>query len=518
MAGYVLSIDCGTQSLRGIIFDSKGQMVIKKTEKFEPYYSTKPEYAEQDPYVYWRALCQVSKQIKDEETKVFEDIDAICITAQRDTCICVDKSGEPVRDLISWADERLVPKPRKYSLKNQLALKAVGMFGTANLLSRQCHGHWVEDFEPENWDKTYKYLQLSGFLNYKLTEQFKDGVANQVGHIPFNYKTRTWEKPTSLKGQLFQLGMHRMVDLVETAGVLGHVTKKASQETGLKEGIAVIAAGSDKGCETLGVGCNDNETISISLGSQATVQASADKYYEVLSFIPPFPGVNPSKFNPEITIYRGYWMISWFKQEFANKEVLEAEKLGLAAESLLNEALKSVGPGADGLVLQPYWGVGLKQPEARGAIIGFSDYHTRIHIYRAIIEGIGFALLEGMKAIEKKSGHKIKRIMISGGGSGSDEICQITADLFGLPVHRVQTYETSSLGAALVGYIANGTYKTYEEATEAMVHRQKAFEPNKKHMMIYDELYNRVYKKMYKKMKPFYKSIQEIIGQTFEPS
>lgn len=211
-------------------------------------------------------------------------------------------------------------------------------------------------------------------------------------------------------------------------------------------------------------------------------------------------------------------MISWFKQEFASKEVVEAQTLGVSPESLLNEALKSIEPGADGLVLQPYWGVGLKQPEARGAIIGFSDYHTRIHIYRAIIEGIGFGLLEGMKAIEKKSGHAIKRIMISGGGSGSDEICQITADLFGLPVHRVQTYETSSLGAAMVGYIANGTYEGYEQATEAMVHRQEAFVPNERHVQIYEALYNRVYKKMYKKMKPFYKSIQEIIGQSVNTS
>jgi sugar (pentulose or hexulose) kinase len=169
MAGYVLSIDCGTQSLRGIVFDKNGNMLIKATERFEAYYSTKPEYAEQDPYVYWNALCKVSKEIKEQELNIFGKIDAVCVTAQRDTCVCVDESGEPVRDLISWADERLVDKPRKYSIKNQLSLKAVGMFQVANLLSRQCHGHWVEDHEPENWAKTFKYLQLSGFLNYKLT-------------------------------------------------------------------------------------------------------------------------------------------------------------------------------------------------------------------------------------------------------------------------------------------------------------------------------------------------------------
>jgi len=511
MAGYVLSIDCGTQSLRSIIFDSTGQMLAKDSVSFEPYYSTKPGFAEQDPYVYWDALCQTTNTLKSKNSEEFNRVDTVCVTAQRDTCVCLDKDGEPVRDLISWADERLVAKPRVYSKKNQLALKIVGMFKVANLLSRQCHGHWIEDYEPENWAKTHKYVQLSGFLNTKLTGEFKDGVASQVGHIPFNYKKRIWEKPNSMKGQLFQLGMSRMVDLVETTGILGYITSNAASETGLKIGLPVIAAGSDKGCETLGVGCNDNETVSISLGSQATVQASSDKYYEVQSFIPPFPGVNPARYNPEIQIYRGYWMISWFKNEFAHREQIQAEKEGISPEQLLDSELQHIQPGADGLILQPYWGAGLKSPEARGSIIGFSDYHTRIHIYRAIIEGIGFALLEGMQMIEKKSGYKIRKIMISGGGSSSNEICQITADIFNLPVFRVQTYETSALGASMVGYVANGTFSNFDEATKAMVHEGDVFDPDEKNQIIYNDLYHKVYKKLYKKMKPFYKEIGEII-------
>jgi sugar (pentulose or hexulose) kinase len=116
-----------------------------------------------------------------------------------------------------------------------------------------------------------------------------------------------------------------------------------------------------------------------------------------------------------------------------------------------------------------------------------------------------------MQMIEKKSGNKIKKIMISGGGSSSNEICQITADIFNLPVFRVQTYETSALGASLVGYVANGTYSNFDEATKAMVHEGDVFTPDSKNQVIYDALYHKVYKKLYKKMKPFYKEIGEII-------
>lgn len=511
MSGYVLSVDCGTQSLRCIVFDPKGNMLCKAVNKFEAYYAKKPGYAEQNPRVYYDAMCQGISSLNDQYKEVMDKVDSVSVTAQRDTCICVDEEGNVLRDLISWADERLTNVPRHFSPKNKLALKAVGMYKTALLLSKQCHGHWIEDNEPDIWDKTYKYLQLSGYFNYQLTNKFVDGVASQIGHIPFDYKKRRWEKPTSMKGQIFQLGMDRMPELVESGQVIGYVTKKASEETGLKEGINVIAAGSDKGCETLGVGCDDNHTVSISLGSQASVQASADRYYEVVNFIPPFPGVNPAKYNPEVTVYRGYWMISWFKKEFAQHEVKKADELGVLPEELLNKELQHINPGSDGLILQPYWGVGLKTPEARGSILGFSDYHTRAHIYRAIIEGIGFALLEGIHAMEKKSGHKIKKIMISGGGSNSDEICQITADLMNRPVYRVQTYETSSLGASIVGYIGNGTYDSFQEAKEAMVHIDRAFTPSYEAAEIYKELYHKVYKKVYGKLKPFYKNIHGIL-------
>ena len=72
----------------------------------------------------------------------------------------------------------------------------------------------------------------------------------------------------------------------------------------------------------------------------------------------------------------------------------------------------------------------MKMPEAKGAVIGFGDVHTRVHIYRAIIEGINYALIEGLENIEKKSKVKVKRIAVSGGGSQSNAICQITADMF----------------------------------------------------------------------------------------
>jgi sugar (pentulose or hexulose) kinase len=206
-------------------------------------------------------------------------------------------------------------------------------------------------------------------------------------------------------------------------------------------------------------------------------------------------------------------MVRWFKKEFGQKEVLEAKEKGMLPEDILDIELSEIPPGADGLILMPYWGAGLKNPEARGAILGFSDIHTRVHVYRAIIEGIGFAIFDGMKQLERKTKKKVEKIMISGGGSISDQICQITADMFNLPVCRVQTYETSSLGASIIGYVANGTYKDYQSAINAMVHVKDEFKPNNDNVKIYKRLSEEIYKGAYQHLKPIYKNMRNILNE-----
>lgn len=90
-------------------------------------------------------------------------------------------------------------------------------------------------------------------------------------------------------------------------------------------------------------------------------------------------------------------------------ETAEAEIEHLAVEEVLNRKMLAIPPGSEGLILQPYWGPGLRRPEARGAIIGFSDVHTRVHMYRAIVEGIAFALRDGLEGIENGNIIRLKK-------------------------------------------------------------------------------------------------------------
>lgn len=202
-------------------------------------------------------------------------------------------------------------------------------------------------------------------------------------------------------------------------------------------------------------------------------------------------------------------MLTWFTKEFANDLNKVAFKNKTPIEELLNTKLSTIPPGSNGLIVQPYWGPGLSRPLARGAVVGFSDIHSREHLYRAIIEGIAYSLREGLESIERSQHKKAKHIMVSGGGSQSNDICQITADIFGLPVSRVQTYETTSLGASIAVFTALGYFSNIEEAISTMSHKSVTFYPNEIAKKEYEYLYRNVYVKMYPQLKGVYKDINK---------
>jgi sugar (pentulose or hexulose) kinase len=211
-------------------------------------------------------------------------------------------------------------------------------------------------------------------------------------------------------------------------------------------------------------------------------------------------------------IYRGFWMVNWFKKEFGQRELIKAKQLGVTPESLFDDLVNQVPPGSMGLMLQPYWSPGLKNLEAKGAIIGFGDVHTRAHIYRAILEGLAYALKEGKQTLEKRQKITINRIMVSGGGSQSDAALQLTADIFNLPVHRPHTFETSGLGAAINAAVGLGYFENYQQASKAMTHIHQTFTPISDNVDLYEKLYSQVYLKMYRQLKPIYKKIKKITG------
>lgn len=515
MEQCILSIDCGTQSLRALLFTPKGELIDKVQIAYEPYVSPKPGWAEQDPEVYWKSLCRACQNLKTNNEASFRHIGGVGVTTLRASMVNVDEKGNPLRPLMVWLDQRKAEPEYHPALPIKIILKAIGMEEALEKTQKDGKCNWIRQNEPEIWKKTHKYMQVSGFLNCRLTGEFVDSVASQIGHIPFNYKTMQWGKPGELlnfANHCFPIEREKLPELVQPGEPIGNISRSAAEQTGIQEGTPVIACGSDKGCETIGMGVLDQQMASLSFGTTATVQTTSKKYFETIPFMPPYPAPLPEHYNPEVEIFRGYWMITWFKNEFAHKEVREAGKKGIPPEVVMNGLLTQAPPGSMGLVVQPYWSPGLKEPVAKGCMIGFGDVHTRAHVYRSVIEGLAFGLLDGVQKMQKRGKSQFSRLAVSGGASQSDEICQISADVINLPLVRGRTFETSGLGAALVTAKGIGIHASFQAAIKEMVAYDRIFEPNPQHAAVYRELFERVYQKIYGSLEPLYREIRDITG------
>ncbi|HSW14838.1 MAG TPA: FGGY-family carbohydrate kinase, partial [Solimonas sp.] len=323
-----------------------------------------------------------------------------------------------------------------------------------------------------------------------------------------------WPGPRDFKWRALAVRPQQLPRLVEPGKTMGKLSAVAAEELGLPAGLPLIAAAADKACEVLGSGVQEPDIAQLSFGTTATINTTQPRYIEVQRMLPPYPAAIPGRYNTEIQIFRGFWMVSWFRREFAFREEKLAGERGVAVEALFDELVASVPPGAMGLMLQPYWTPGVREPgpEAKGAIIGFGDVHTRAHVYRAILEGLIYGLRAGREQIEKRIGRPVRLLRVAGGGSQSDQAMQITADVFNLPAERPEHYETSALGAAINCAVGLGLHPDYPTALQAMARIGRRFEPRPEAVKIYDELYREVYRGMYPRLKPLYQKIRRITG------
>jgi len=504
----VLAVDFGTQSLRVSIVNQKGEIkAIIKNKYNDAYFSSEPGFAEQDVNYYWMELCDATSKLKDTHPELLSEVLAMSVTTFRDSPVFLDENFEQTRPMVLWLDQRQASLKKKLPLIKRILFRIVGMSDTVYLNMKRTPAIWVQEHEPEIWDKTRYYVNISTYINYKLLGKLIDSVANQTGHFPIHFRKGKWYKDRALKN-IFQVPNSKLATIVKQGSVMGTISEEVSKQTGLPVGLQIIAAGTDKGSEALGTGAYRSDLASISYGTASSIAVANKRYIEPEAFLPSYNAPIAGLYHMEVQIYRGYWTVGWFIRQFGSDETLEARIEALATEEILNKKMLEIPPGSQGLVLQPYWGPGLKRPEARGAIVGFSDYHTRIHIYRAIIEGIAFGLKEGLMTIERRQHKKIEEIRVSGGGSQSDAICQITADIFGLPVKRTQTYETATIGTALVTFYYLGVFNSLEQATRAMVHIEKTFYPNTKDSKKYQKIYKDVYAKLYPNLKGIYKKLR----------
>ena len=501
----ILAIDFGTQSVRALAYTQAGECRAKHQLLIDQYQHPEPGWTEYDVEGFWTLLTASCQGLWTQGVDPAE-IAAVVVTTQRATVINLDEMGRPLRPAIIWTDQRRAPPRGRLPWLWRILFGLLRIRPVVENLEAEAEANWLERYQPELMAQTAHFLLLSGYLNYRLTGEFKDSAGSQVGYVPFDFKKQDWCADSDWKWHSMAIKRYMLPALAAVGETLGAVTPEAAESTGLPEGLPVVAGAADKACEVLGVGALEAGVASVSCGTTATINTTRSKYVEVVPFMPAYPAALPEHFNTEIQVFRGFWMVSWFLEQFGDIERRQAAERGVPAETLLDELLAQTEPGAGGLVLQPFWNpvLGETGPEGRGSIIGFKDFHTRAHVYRALVEGLAFALRSGKERIERRTKTSISCIRLSGGGAQSDQIVQIVADVLNLPVERFDDCEASGRGAAMVGAAAMSWYPSIRAAGEAMVGEAHRIAPDPRAAKRYEALYEGQYRPLYGKLKSLF--------------
>ncbi|MDW8034407.1 MAG: FGGY-family carbohydrate kinase, partial [Nitrososphaerota archaeon] len=356
---------------------------------------------------------------------------------------------------------------------------------------------WIMRNEPENYKKTWKFLNACKYVVYKLTEIPSVDLSNAVLNAPFfDIIHKGWSEKIC---SALNFDREKLPQIYGLGEIIGTTTKKASLETMLPEGVPVISCAPDALMSCYSVGGLRNGDSVFMYGTTGCWSIIVDKQVWSRHFINTF--YISDKFVAVAGLLTVGALVRWFRDEFGFVEKEVERLVGVSAYSLLDGEAEKVPPGSDGLVVLPYF-MGERTPVwdplARGVILGLTLYHTRAHIFRALLESTGYALKQHIE-IARELGIDIKRIVAVNGGARSKLWRQIISDIIEMPQQYISKTAGAPFGDAFLAGVAVKIFKKPEDIKE-YIEIDEETRPNQENSKKYNQLY-RIYLELYPKLR-----------------
>lgn len=506
---YVIGIDSGTQSTRAILFNLKGEKIASASATHPALMTDERGLIVHDYQDVYQGLCTACQilieKIKKNSETATGTIKAIGIAAQRATVFFLDKEGQQLCRPISWMD-RSWQSNEKYSDKWKDNLDAWQYF-----LVNYSRMNWMQREYPDIFEKVEKYFTTSGYIHYKLTGEFADSLGNNLGMPVDREHWNLYQDSAVYEGMA--ITRSQLATFRNPGEIIGTITNKAAKETGLPVGCPIVAGAGDKQCEILGSGTLNKGQAYITMGTMTGLNLVDDQYiadeYKVTKHRT-YTAAVPGFWNAEAVSPRGFWLISWFRDNFAKN--LNKDNPKKTIEQLLDEEAIHISPGAEGLITIPDWKSTWDKPYAKGIFMGFDMRHGRAHMFRSLLEGIMMQLKIGTDDMCHSTNREIKELRVGGGGSKSYVAVQAIADIFNLSVKKSEEPETCSLGAAICAAVGAGCFPDFYAAAKAMGQNHTEFLPSTENHKLYQELMEEIVNPYYKINEQLLKKLQQIIS------
>ncbi len=430
-AAYLVGIDVGSQSAKVVVHDAAGTVVAEGRAPLRPPLTPYPGAVEHPDDDLWQALVSACRTATDALGKDRDAVVGVGLCGVRCCRAMLGEDGSLVGPVLSWMDERL-SRPYRHTDERVARVSAA-----------------------------------SGHLTHRLTGELRDSVASYDDRWPVDPEAWGWLGDAALPP--FGIARGQLMELVLPGQVLGTVTVAAAAVTGLPVGVPVVATANDKAVEALGAGLRSPDDLLVSLGTYvAAMTVGAELRTGGSSFWTNLSAVPGEYLYESAGIRRGMWTVSWLR------ELLGGSGLDLAD---LEAGARDVPPGSDGLLTLLDWLPPPDQPWRRGAFVGLDARHGPFHLHRSVLEALALTMQRHAENLTTELGATPRRVVLSGGGSASDLMLQVVADVFDLPVTRGSAPSAAALGAAVSAAVAVGLHPSVEAAVDAMVHAGAGCEP-----------------------------------------
>ena len=497
MGQLLLGIDIGTSACKIAVFEKNGTVIAAGTGDYPVYYP-QPGWAEQNPDEWWTAVCETIKTLLEKNHIDAQEIAGVGIDGQSWSAIPIDQEGNALANTPIWMDTRAQDIcdriNREIGEENIFALTGNSLqpsYTTAKIL-------WYKENLPQMYEKIDKILQSNAFIAYRLTDALSHDMSQGYGVHCFDMKNGCWNDEMCEK-----MGIPRsfLPELVPSHQVVGTVTPKAAEKTGLAVGTPVVAGGLDAACGTLGAGViHVGETQE--QGGQAGGMSICIEEDSADPRLVMGAHVVPGQWLLQGGTVGGGGVMRWFEKEFAGYEREIADRVGKSSLDQLNEIAQETPPGSDGVVFLPYMAgerSPIWDPNAKGVYYGLDFNKTKGHMVRAAMEGVAFSLKHNLD-IAEDTGAKVEELRAMGGSANSLLWTQIKSDITGKPIVVPSSDTATTLGAVILAGVGVGVYKDFEEAVHMTVKLTRRHEPDMEKHRLYQKNYE-TYLELYKSLK-----------------
>ena len=490
---YVLAHDLGTGGDKCILLDTQtGAIVAEAFESYPTFYPSAGQ-AEQRPNDWWQAVEICTQRVLVEGGVKKEEIACISFSGHMLGCVPISKDGKLLREKVPiWSDSRAIRQA------NGLLEKAGGYEQWYRLTGGGLRPEnysapkilWLKENEPHTYRNAYKFLGTKDYVIWRLTGKFVTDYSEASGTGVFNLTKREWAyrliKACGLEEE-------KLPELLSSTDVAGMVRPEAAREIGLSPSTPVVIGGGDVSATAVGAGVVIHGRVYNYVGSSAWVGACTNEPLwgsQVKPYI--FCHLIPEKYTSQVAIYCAGSAFEWAKENLCPQEEEQASREGVSVYALMDRLAARVEPGAAGLLFIPSLlggGTLHRNPNMRGAFIGLTLHHTRAHLLRAILEGVGFDLKQILDIFETVVG-KISEIRLVGGVTKSSLWCSILANIYSKPVVPLSiSQSTAALGAAIAGGVGVGIWPNFAIVDE-LIRTESCFEPDASQVQAYKSLYS----------------------------